>query len=153
MTDFLTALLQLAMSFLGSLGFALLYNVKGLKLLAAGFGGVVAWLTVLLLQPVCPTEIARLFIAAMVVLFYDEIFAFVLKTPTTTYLVPSIVPLTPGAHLYYCMSSALQGDQSGFIHEASQTIILALAIAGGIIIAGAVVNIEKAIVAKIKKKA
>lgn len=44
-------MLQIFSAFLGSVGFALFFNMKGKQLAAAGIGGALTWIVYLLAQP------------------------------------------------------------------------------------------------------
>lgn len=84
-------LIQIFTGFLGSLGFSILFNVRGKKLLVASLGGLMSWTVFLLLAPLFPSETLRYFFSAAAVTLYAEIFARIEKTPTTTFLVPSLI--------------------------------------------------------------
>ena len=129
----LTDLIQIFTGFLGSLGFSVLFNIRGRKLWVASLGGLISWTIFLLLEPVFQGEASRYFFAAAAVTVYSEVFARVLKTPTTTFLVSSIVPLIPGGSLYYTMNYALNEQWDLFVQKAFSTLELALALAVGII--------------------
>ena len=131
--SFLDAVIQVIMGGLGTLGFNILFNIRGKKLVLATLGGVISWTVFLLIEPILPGEAARYFVSAAVITIYGEILARVTKTPTTTYLVPSIVPLIPGSSLYYTMNYALNRQWDAFSQRAFYTIQLALALAVGII--------------------
>ena len=127
----LTGLIQIFTGFLGSLGFSILFNIRGRKLWVASLGGLISWTIFLLLEPVFQGEASRYFFAAAAVTVYSEFFARVLKTPTTTFLVSSIVPLIPGGSLYYTMSYAVLGEWEQVQHYGASTIYCALGIAVG----------------------
>ena len=148
----LTGLIQIFTGFLGSLGFSILFNIRGRKLWVASLGGLISWTIFLLLEPVFPGEASRYFFAAAAVTVYSEVFARVLKTPTTTFLVSSIVPLIPGGSLYYTMSHALMGDYSSFFTRGIHTLKLASALALGIIVAMSAVKLIRRIGARRKEK-
>jgi len=61
------------------------------------------------------------------------VFARIEKTPTTTFLVPSVIPLIPGGSLYYTMNFALNKQWAAFSHRGFYTLQLALSLAVGII--------------------
>ena len=124
--------LQIAMSFLGSLGFSVLYNIRGTKLLLAALGGALSWALYLFLQPVWPAEPIRYFLCAAFVAFYGEILARILKTPATTFLIPSMIPHIPGGALYTTMRLAVEKDWTACLAQAFYTFKLALALAMGI---------------------
>ena len=126
-------LIQILMAGLGTLGFNILFNIRGKKLVLATLGGVISWAVFLALAPFLPGEAIRYFLSAAVITVYGEFMARVEKTPTTTFLVPSIVPLIPGSALYYTMNYALNKQWSQFAQQAFYTIQLALSLAVGII--------------------
>ena len=126
-------LMQILMGFLGSLGFSILFHIKGRRLVIASLGGLISWTVFLLLEGVLPGEPVRYFLASAAVTVYAEVFARIVKTPTTTFLVPSLIPLIPGGSLYYTMNYALNEQWSAFGSKAFYTLELAAALALGII--------------------
>lgn len=139
-------LIQLFTGFLGSLGFSVLFNIRGVKLFLAAFGGFVSWGFFLLFGAWFQSEPLRYFFAALAVTVFAEIFARIKKTPTTSFLVPSIIPLIPGGTLYYTMNYALKSDWENFVLSAFYTIKLALALAAGIIVVSSLIRMANAVV-------
>jgi len=127
------AIVQILMGTLGTLGFNILFNIRGRKLLLATLGGFISWSVFLALEPILPSEAMRYLVAAATVTVYGEVLARLEKTPTTTFLVPSIIPLIPGSALYYTMNYALNEQWSRFADQAFYTLQLALGLAVGII--------------------
>lgn len=132
-----TELLQILMGFLGSFGFALLYNIRGKKLVFASLGGVFAWTLFVLLKFLTPSEALRYFIVAVLASVYAEAMARVLKTPTTTFLITALIPLIPGGSLYYTMTTAFAGNVDGFAEKGMHTLQLSVALALGIVLTSA----------------
>jgi uncharacterized membrane protein YjjB (DUF3815 family) len=126
-------LIQIFTGFLGSLGFGILFHIRGRNLIVASLGGLMSWAVFLLLEPLLSNEATRYFLSSAAVTIYAEIFARVMKTPTTTFLVPSLIPLIPGGALYYTMNYALNEQWSLFAAKAIYTLELALALALGIL--------------------
>lgn len=124
---------QIGLAFLGSLGFSVLFHLRGKKLLLAALGGALSWGLYLLLEPQFPSDALRYFFSSFFVAVYAEILARILKTPATTFLIPAIVPHIPGGSLYYTMCYALNRDWGAFLAQAFHTILLALCLAMGII--------------------
>ena len=145
-------LIQIFTGFLGSLGFSILFNIRGRKLLVASLGGLISWTIFLLLEPIFQGEASRYFFAATAITVYSEFFARVLKTPTTTFLVSSIVPLIPGGSLYYTMNYALNEQWSLFVQKAFSTLELALALAVGIIAVTTLTRMQTALRRKLKSQ-
>ena len=100
-------LLQILMGTLGSFGFSVLFNIRKWKLLLAALGGGLSWALYIILERIVPGEFTRYFICAFFVAVYAEFFARKLKTPATTFLIPSIIPHIPGGALYHTMRYAL----------------------------------------------
>lgn len=142
----LNELLQILVAALGSIGFALLFNIRGRRLLSVAVGGGLCWLLFLLLNRGITNEVICFFLVAMLVSLYDEVMARVLKSPTTVFLVPSLVPLIPGASLYYTMVGAVSKNQTEFFARAVNTVELACALAVGIIASTVIVRIVNRVV-------
>lgn len=148
--SFWDALIQVLMGGLGTLGFNILFNIRGKKLVLATLGGVISWTVFLVLEPLFPGEAMRYFLSAAAVTVYGEVLARFEKTPTTTFLVPSIVPLIPGSALYYTMNYALNKQWSMFAQQAFYTVQLAFSLAVGIIAVTTVTRILWAVTHKHK---
>ena len=124
-------LLQLLMAYLGSLGFGILYNLHGKKLLFASLGGLLAWAVYLLVNQFTPSPYPCAFLASVALTPYSELMARWRKTPATVFLVTSAIPLIPGGNLYETMRCVVQGDWSAAVDNGLVTAQFALAIAVG----------------------
>lgn len=136
-------LLQIATGFIGSIGFAVLYNIRGIRFVFASLGGLFSWSAFLGLGFLVQSEIARYFIVAALISLYAEIMARVLKTPTTTFIITSLIPLIPGSSLYYTMTNAFLGNGGDFIARGIMTLSLSGALAAGIIVIAGLAKIFK----------
>ena len=141
---------QLFAGFIGSLCFGILFNIRGKRLAAAAFGGLLSWSLFLAASRLIPNEPIDYFIVAAVVSLYSEIMARILKTPATPIATTSLIPLIPGGSLYYTMTSALESDFNDFLGKAVSTLKLAGALALGIII---VTTVSQALFRRRKKRA
>lgn len=144
----MSAFVQILTGTLGTLGFNILFNIRGRKLVLATLGGMISWAVFLALEPVFPSEALRYFISAATITVYGELLARLEKTPTTTFLVPSIIPLIPGSALYYTMNYALNKQWSQFVQQAFYTLQLALSLAVGIIAVTTCVRLLTALLRK-----
>ena len=135
MTD--AQVIQIITGFIGSLGFAILFNVRGKKMLFAALGGLLSWGIFVLLGFAIESEAVRYFIVAASISIYAEMMARVLRTPTTTFIMTALIPLIPGGSLYYTMAYAFQSDLTRFLDKGIDTLQLALALALGVILAAA----------------
>ncbi len=130
----MSELLQLLTSFIGTLGFGILFHIRGRKLWLAALGGLFAWTVFLALGYFIESEPVRYFIVSMLTTLYAEVLARLVKTPTTTFVIVSLIPLIPGSGLYYTMAHALSGNSEGFMERGIYTLELALALSLGIIL-------------------
>lgn len=126
-------LLQILAGFAGAAGFAILFNIRGKKFWAAALGGLLAWALVVLIGKIVSNEPAVYFVVAFAISVYAEIMARVLKTPTTAFIITSLIPLIPGGSLYYTMISVFQTGQGEFLEKGTHTLQLAAALALGIV--------------------
>lgn len=134
-------IIQILAGFVGSIGFAILFNIRGKRLLAAGIGGLFSWLLFVILSKYITSEPVDYFIVALVISVYAEVMARVLKTPTTIFITTSLIPLIPGGSLYYTMAYAFQGDLDTFLYKAVYTLQLASALALGIIVSATLTKV------------
>ncbi len=136
-----TQIIQILSGFVGSLGFAVLFNIRGKRLVAAAIGGLLSWLLFVVLGTYITSEPVRYFIVALVISAYAEVMARSLKSPTTTFITTSLIPLIPGGSLYYTMSLVFQGNMDTFLQKAIYTLQLTSALALGIIVSTAITKI------------
>ena len=133
--------MQIVTGIIGSLGFSILFNIRGSKLVAIALGSGFGWLLFLLLDHALHSEPLAYFIVALVISLYAEIAARVLKAPTTIFITPSLMPLIPGASLYYTMTYALDRNTGRFVEKAIDTLALASALALGVILSAIVMRL------------
>ncbi len=126
-------LIQLLAAGVGSLGFAMIFNARGRRLFWAALGGVVSWGAYLLALRFWPSEAGCSLIAAFILTVYGETMARVQHTPATVYVVAGAIPMVPGASLYRTMSAAVAGDTHAAVAGGAKTLLLAAAIAAGIL--------------------
>lgn len=128
------AVTQILTGAIGSFGFGILFNLRKRKLLIVALGGLMSWAAFLILGRWLTEEPVRYFLSMGIISIYAEIFARIEKTPTTTFLVPCVIPLIPGSALYYTMNYALNEQWNLFLQKAFYTLELSLSLALGIIV-------------------
>ena len=126
---------------LASLGFGILFNVRGDKLLVAaligGVGGVIYYVCLQFGN----SEGMSLFLASIMVSLLSQIFARLLKCPVTTFLICAIIPLVPGGGMYYTMLEVISNNIDGAIILGFETIIQACCIAIGCILVSSMTRV------------
>ena len=132
--------LQTAMAFVGSLGFAMIFHLRRRWLLAASLGGMLSWMVYLGVTAALSTEdiLVPTLVASAFAALYAEVCAHALKTPSLLFVIPAVVPLIPGAALYYTMSFAVAADWATCSSYALRTLWFAAGIAAGMCITWAV---------------
>lgn len=125
-------MLQLAAAWLGSLGFAMLFNVRGGKLLCASLGGLLAWAVYLLAARFTRNDYLCGFSATVALTLYAEVMAILKKSPVTVFLVSAAIPLIPGAALYRAMDCLMHGDWDGLWSKGSYALLFAASMSAGI---------------------
>ena len=134
-------ILEVIASFLATMGFGILFNIKGKNLIFAGIGGGISWFMyeggILLGFSV----VASMFVSALVFSTYSEICARILKTPVTTIVICALIPLVPGGGMYYTMYEAIHGDAAATWAKASSTLLAAGSLALGVIFISSVTRL------------
>ncbi len=132
---------SLITSFLGALGFSLIFNIRKKLIVPAAIGGLLCWIIYLIMSEtgfgIFPASMAASAFAAV----YSEVLARVFKTPATVFYIPSVIPLVPGSCLYYMMNAAAFGNWEKFRYHGIETGFYVLGIACGIFFVSGVVHI------------
>lgn len=122
------------MTFLASLGFGIIFDLKGLKLLVAALNGMLGGIIYNLLLT-SQGEMMALFIASFSILAFAAIMARILRCPTTILLISALVPLVPGGLMYETVLALIDNDMMLALSFALRTIYDVIAIVIGIVFA------------------
>lgn len=120
-------------AFLGTLGFTVVFRSKKQHIFAISMGGALSWAAYLASEVFFDSVPLCYFIASAAVGLYSEVFARILKTPTTNIFAVAVLPLIPGGALYYTMRYAVNGHWNEFLVQGNITLGIAVAIALGIL--------------------
>ena len=125
--------------FLGTVAYVVLFNVPRRYYVSCGITGIVAWLVYLGASEGMSSAVAS-FLAVMVAVFLSRMLAVRMRCPITIFLLAAIIPLVPGAGIYYT-AYYLVTDQLSLAAERG---IEAVKIAFGIVVGIAfIVSIPK----------
>lgn len=124
---------QTVVALIASLGFGVIFNIRGKNLFFATIGGGLSWLSYLLLKKFNISDILSLFISSVIFSIYSEVCARFLKTPVTTLVICALIPLVPGAGMYYTMYETITGNVSNALELGLNTIASAGTLALGVI--------------------
>ena len=127
--------LEFLWAFVSSLGFSLLFSLKGKKLFWASLGGAISWLAYVSIGRLSGDNLFLCgVISSMIATAYAETFARILKTPKTAFVFTGIIPMVPGGGLYYTMSNLITKKYAVALKYAYSTFVTAIALAFGIVV-------------------
>ena len=126
--------MMLITAMIGTLGFCLLFKIKRDKIIYGVIGGTISTVIYLICIQAGMDLLIQNFIPTVVATIYTEIIARVVKAPTTVFLFPAIIPLTPGGSLYYTMRAIVDGNMAEAKTVGKQTMVIALGIALGVLL-------------------
>ncbi|MGL5647807.1 MAG: threonine/serine exporter family protein [Clostridium sp.] len=136
----------------GAFGYALMYNVKKDKIVAATIGGFFTITTYVIVSKIYNNILFSTTIASGVITVYSEILARKLKAPATVFLLPGIITLAPGGGLFYTMTGLITGNEAEFHSYGLSTLQTTAGIAIGVIIASLVFyHLNRILYRKMKK--
>lgn len=123
---------QLVAAALGTLGFCLIFNLRKKYIAVSTVGGFLCWGIFLLLQGHGLSIFVSTLITAVLVGMYGELFAYLLKVPTTILFTLACVPLIPGKNLYYSVLAIISSNWADFTSNIVLLILYAVGIALGL---------------------
>lgn len=135
-------LMMCAATWIGCIGFAILFNIHGPGGVLCALGGVLTWVVYDLTIRFGSSEIVAYFWGAIFASAYAETMARIRKYPAISYLVVSIFPLIPGAGVYYTMNYAVRGDMEMFAQQGMYTAAIAGVMAVGILLVSTLVRMH-----------
>lgn len=131
-------ILSFVFAFFSTLGFCILFHVPVRHMLPASFGGGCGWLTFTYLTTTGTDKILACFVGACLVAILSDIFSRTFKDASTIFIIPGILPLVPGAGMYYTMLAILDGDFEKLATVGTETILMAGSIAVGLLVIASV---------------
>jgi uncharacterized membrane protein YjjB (DUF3815 family) len=133
--DMQRVIVMLISGALGTLGFSVLFYIHPRRLILATMGGLLCTGVYLLAGYWIGGELLPNLLGALVGAGFSEICARLTKVPVPIYMVPCVMPLVPGSALYATMFNFVAGNYDAAADAAMTTLVVALGIAGGIVIA------------------
>lgn len=146
-------LILLITSFLGAIGFALVFQSSIRHLLLDGVAGLAAEAVYLLAGAGGCSDFLCAFLSALSVTLLAEVLARIRKAPTIVFLLPGIVPIVPGSSLYYMMSALVFRTYDSAVTYGRATLYISVGIVTGIIVVSVLFSIGVQIVSTLKKNA
>ncbi|WP_291259506.1 threonine/serine exporter family protein [Fusobacterium sp.] len=117
-----------------TLAFGVIFNLKGKKLVYASIGGAIGWAIYILFKYNGNSDPVSFFYSSVGITVYSEIMARMLKTPVTSTLIASLIPLVPGSGVYFTMSYAVEHRIQEATQKGIETLMITIAITMGIVV-------------------
>lgn len=134
-------LIQTLMGTMGAVGFSVLFNVHGKKIVPSALGAAISWLVYMAVFYVYEDKVISLLGATITAAILSEMLARIIKAPVIILLVPMLIPMFPGSDLYYTTTNLVQGNTAEFAEYLSLVMREAGAIAFGIILVTCMVQV------------
>lgn len=136
-----TYIIQILSAIIGSVGFALIFNLKRAKIPFIIIGSGLGWAVYLLCYHFTQSTFLSNMLAAVFCTASAEFLARWRKAPATMFLIIHIIPLVPGGSLFYTMRSFVLHDSAAFTSYAMSTFYTAAGIAVGILVVTSCISI------------
>lgn len=133
----------------GTMGFCVLFHVPIRHIPVCGFIGGCAWGMYQFVSGFSSMgPIVASFIAAALVGFLSDIASRIIREAATIFIIPGILPLVPGAYIFYAMQALVSDDMVDTTSYLTDTMKLAAAIALGLLAVGSVTKAIREITRK-----
>ena len=129
-------------SFLATLGFTIMFNIRGKRVIFASLCGVIGAIVYHITLNVLHYDLfISLLYTSMAMSLYSEIMARCLKTPVTLFLICGLICFVPGGTMYYTMIEILNNNTAGATVLFMEVMTSAGALAIGIVVVSTVVKL------------
>ncbi len=147
----MTYIIQLVFGFISTVGFAILFHVPKRHIIASSFVGGVGWVIFIYCKNDYESALLGCFLAACMVGILADIFSKINKETATVYIIPGIIPLVPGAGMYYTTLYLINGEIEKAATTGTETLLMAGSISVGLLVVGAVFRMYYNLKEKLKK--
>ena len=137
-------LIQILAAGFAGCSFAVIFQIRPKYMPMIFVGAAAGWLVYLQSMRMDISSAMAMVIAAMAVTVYSEIFARIVKMPVSVIYTPTVIPLIPGSHLYYCMRGFVTDVHADFVKYGEMLLEDALGIVLGTLIVLTVVSAHTA---------
>lgn len=117
--------------FIGTVAYVILFNVPRRYYLSCGITGTVGWLVYQLTLTAVSASVASFF-AALAAVFLSRMLTVRMKCPITIFLLAGIIPLVPGAGIYYTAYYLVTNQLAAAAQRGLESVKIAFGIVLGI---------------------
>lgn len=135
---FMQLLMQLLLAFIAILAFSAVSSAPKDQYFFCGLCGALVWGCDHLLEALGISKMLSVLFAAFFLTIFSRMLSILRKTPVTIYLMTGVLPLVPGAGIYYTSYYFIMNDANTAAHMGLESFQTAGAISLGIIFGFAV---------------
>lgn len=128
-------------AFCSTVGFSILFHVPKKHIASAGLVGGLGWLTYTYFILSGSESILACFAGSCIVAVISDFFSRTFKEAATIFIIPGILPLVPGAGMYYTMLAILEGNVQKTASTGTETILMAGSIAVALLVVASVTKL------------
>jgi len=139
---------QFVLALFATMGFAVIFRVPARHIPACVIVGALGWVTYLITDYNIDSPAIACFFGACMVGLCSAIAARLFKEAMTIFTIPGILCLVPGAKIFYTMEALLKSDIEKMASVGIQTLMMAGAIAMGLLVMGAIIKVFRALISK-----
>lgn len=143
-------LTQFVLALFATLAFSVIFRVPVKKIPACMVVGALGWITYIIAVHYMSSPIVGCFAGACTVGLLSAICAKVFKEASTVFVIPGILCLVPGYKIYSTMVELLQEDVTGTAQTGLETLLMAGAIAVGLLVMGIIIGLVRILVKKVQ---
>lgn len=138
-----TFVLPVFYAFFASMGFAILFQLRGAEMVYTSVGGGLSWAVYLFVAHCFPaeTDVTAYLFASLSIALFSEIMAILRRRPALLYITIAIFPIVPGAAILRTMEYLVQNEVENFIVQGIYSVQVSGAIAIGILIGSSAVRL------------
>jgi uncharacterized membrane protein YjjB (DUF3815 family) len=132
---------QIISGYFGTVAFAIIFGVPRKFFNVAGIVGAIGWTVYVGLQRYCDlTGVEATFCASMTITFASRCFAVTEKCPVTLFRICGLIPLVPGAGIYWTIYYLMANDFHRALSTGFVAIKMVIAIVLGMVIIAGIPN-------------
>ena len=139
---------QAVLALFATLGFAIIFRVPVRNIPACVVVGALGWVTYLVTDYYMGSPVMGCFFGACMVGLCSAEASRIFKEAMTIFVIPGILCLVPGAKIFYTMEALISNNIQDMAEIGIQTLMMAGAIALGLLVMGAIIKVFRALVSK-----
>lgn len=132
---------QIPCALMVTLGFCIIFNVPLKKFPICISIGILSWMSYQTFIYFDMSQVLAAFLSSCIVWLLSNICSRIFKETSTMFIIPGILCLVPGSGLYYTMLAMLSHDMEQMASTGTLTLMIAGAIAAGLLAMGSVTGV------------